>query len=145
MAMNKRSLTNDRRGVAAAEFALVSVIVATMMVGVLDFGLWIWQRMQLESALLSGAHYAQQFPSDTAGITSAIVSSIPPGLYNDGKTTVAAPSLSFDCGNPNVSGSTSTACPGQRTFVQLQISRPFAPMYFTAIPNIEVSYVIRVQ
>ena len=61
-------IANDRRGVAAVEFALVAGIVVVLLVAVFDLGLWIWQGMQLEGALLAGVHYAQEFADDTGGI-----------------------------------------------------------------------------
>jgi hypothetical protein len=138
-------LPADQRGVAAAELALVASVVIVMLLGVFDLGLWVWQRMQLQAALIAGVHYAQEFPGNGANIQSVIVAALPPGLLG---ATIVPPVLTRDCGADNSSDPGDGACSSglARTFVTLEISYPFAPLYFTAIPTtIDVRYVIRVQ
>lgn len=139
-----RGIATDRSGVAAVEFALVAGIVIVMLVAVFDLGLWVWQGMQLEGALLAGVHYAQEFPEDSSGINSVIAGSLPSALSN-ATVTVSAPVL--DCG-PGTTTTTEGGCSpvtAQRVFVTLSISRPFSPLYFTQITNTSLQYVIRVQ
>ncbi|MCH7929955.1 MAG: pilus assembly protein [Proteobacteria bacterium] len=62
------------RGAAVIEFALLAPIVLLMVVGAIDFGTFIYQKMQLQSAARAGAQYAIQSDAtvtDTAGIATA--------------------------------------------------------------------------
>ncbi len=142
-----RLMPDCRRGVAAVEFALVAGIVIVMLVAVFDLGLWVWQAMQLEGALIAGVHYAQEFPENSGGITSAIQNALPTGLAN---ATIEPPALSIDCGpgTQAPSGPGGCATPSaQRVFVTLEIIQPFAPLYFThaQLPQTDLKYVIEVQ
>jgi Flp pilus assembly protein TadG len=137
-------MAGDRRGVAAMEFALVGGIVVVMLVAVFDLGLWIWEGMALEGALMAGVHYAQEFPDDAAGITSTITASLPPGLSN---ATITLQPLIRDCGSGASSNADGSCTPvtAQRVFVTLSISLPCSALDFTQITTTNVRYVIRVQ
>jgi Flp pilus assembly protein TadG len=47
-----------RRGVAALEFALVSPILLILLGGIADFGLALWAKSRLASAVAQGGQYA---------------------------------------------------------------------------------------
>ncbi len=62
------------RGSSVIEFALIAPVLLLMVVGAIDFGTFIYQKMQMQSAARAGAQYAIQSDatvSDTAGITFA--------------------------------------------------------------------------
>lgn len=134
----------DRAGVAAAEFALVASIILVLLLGVFDLGLWVWESMALEGAVIAGGHYAQQFPGDSTGIHDAIVAALPPSLAD---ATIATPAMTRDCGDGGGPVPDSGVCsPGSpRTFVTLSVSYPFSPLYLTTLTRASVQYVIRVQ
>ncbi|HVX30347.1 MAG TPA: TadE family protein [Nitrolancea sp.] len=54
------------------EFALVSIIFLTIVLGAIDFGRAIYINSQLTNAVREGARYAQVAPTDTTGIRSEV-------------------------------------------------------------------------
>jgi Flp pilus assembly pilin Flp len=50
------------RGVALVEFALILPIIAMLSIGVIDFGRWYHEWVQVKSAAREGALYAQVHP-----------------------------------------------------------------------------------
>lgn len=105
-----------------------------MLLAVFDFGLWIWQRMALEGALIAGAHYAQVFPKDTTGTQTVMNNALPTGMNNN--------SADAKC------SCTDGYTPGQPVIVTLTINYPYSPLYFTALGASDLQslqYVIRIQ
>jgi Flp pilus assembly protein TadG len=54
------------------EFALVSILFLTVVLGAIDFGRAVYINSQLTNAVREGARYAQVAPSDTSGIKSEV-------------------------------------------------------------------------
>lgn len=52
------ALARSLRGTAAVEFALVSVVLLTMLGGLVDFGLMLWTKNRLAGGVAAGAQYA---------------------------------------------------------------------------------------
>jgi Flp pilus assembly pilin Flp len=70
-----RSFGRHASGGAAIEFALIGPAVVILLIGVTDFGLGFYRRMQVQSAAQRGAIYATVNGPDINGITTAITSS----------------------------------------------------------------------
>jgi Flp pilus assembly protein TadG len=140
----RQRLSNDRRGMAAVELALIGGIVITLLLVVFDMGLWIWQRMQLEGAMLAGVHYAQEFPEDGDGIASTVKAALPPAMV--GAANVSS-QISFSCPDGSTASTFgASTCPGsQQVFVQINATYPFSPLYFSAMTSNDLQYTIRVQ
>ncbi len=65
----------SRGGSVTIELALLAPIMAFMLVGAIDFGGYVFGKMQLQNASRAGAQYAIQAAGnidDTAGITAAV-------------------------------------------------------------------------
>ncbi len=63
------------RGAAVIEFALLAPVLLLMVVAAIDFGTFIHQKMQLQSAARAGAQFAAQSSAtrdDTTGIANAV-------------------------------------------------------------------------
>lgn len=58
---------NDR-GAAAVEFALVAMILVTLVVGVIQFSIWFWGYQSASHAAREAARFAAVEPCDTAAI-----------------------------------------------------------------------------
>jgi Flp pilus assembly protein TadG len=54
------------------EFALVSILFMTIVLGAIDFGRAIYINSQLTNAVREGARYAQVAPDDTSGIKNEV-------------------------------------------------------------------------
>jgi hypothetical protein len=58
----------DERGAVAVEFALIAMILFTLLFGILQFGLWFWSWQTGAHAAREAARFAAVQPCDDAGI-----------------------------------------------------------------------------
>src|SRR5262249_44080924 len=86
------------------EFALMAPIFAAALVGMVDLGMALYQRMEVGNAAQAGAQYALNKGYDSAGITNAVTSAT--GL--SGVTASPAPTKS--CGCASGTAVTAVAC-----------------------------------
>ncbi|MFP6742355.1 MAG: TadE/TadG family type IV pilus assembly protein [Alphaproteobacteria bacterium] len=73
-----------RRGAVAVELALLSPIMAMMLIGAIDYGTFIFQKMEVQNASRAGVQYAIQASgnaTDTASIAAVVqaASDLPAG------------------------------------------------------------------
>jgi hypothetical protein len=66
----------DELGVAAIEFAMVTTVLLIILMGLLDYGIAVINKMELESSTRSGAQYALLDSSSTAVIVSTVENSL---------------------------------------------------------------------
>lgn len=88
-------------GQSMVEFALVSVIFLTILLGTIDFGRGVFMYAELHNAVREGARYARVHPSDTTGTKSTVVG------YIQG-FTLSAGAVTVSCTNSCVTGDTVT-------------------------------------
>ncbi len=69
----KGSVVESRRGAAAVEFALLAPIVAAILAGVANYGMALFQKMELESAARAGAQMAIRDRTATTTIVNAVI------------------------------------------------------------------------
>lgn len=103
-------VTRDDRGVAGFEFALVSMVLITLLAGLADFGLAFLQKGLLASAVAEGASYAvlvgptvtpssiQNIVGQRLELPASDVAVVAPACYCVSGTPAAA--TNQDCANP---------------------------------------------
>lgn len=64
-----------RDGVAAVEFALIVPVMLIILMGLLDYAIAVFHKMELESAVRSGAQYALVQDSNSATIIGVVEAS----------------------------------------------------------------------
>ena len=69
------SVAKSRCGAAAVEFALLVPIIAAVLAGVANYGMALFQKMELESAARAGAQMAMLGRSSTTTIQNAVINS----------------------------------------------------------------------
>jgi len=101
-------------GVAAVEFALISPLLAFMVIATVDIGMGVYRQMQVENATQAGAQWAIKNGYDSTSISNAVTSATSaPGI-----SVSPAPSQFCGCVNVNNGSSTistvtcGTICPG---------------------------------
>lgn len=72
--LNIKSLIKSEDGVSGIEFALVGPFLMLLLVGALDFGLYMTEKMQVHSATYTAAEYISNVQDDTNVQTVAIES-----------------------------------------------------------------------
>ena len=88
-----RRLVRQSRGNAALEMALIAPALVFMLVGVGDFGMAAYRKMQVQHAAQAGAEYAILHGFDAASITTAVTGAT---AFN-GVTATPAPAQSCGC------------------------------------------------
>ncbi|WP_225716029.1 TadE/TadG family type IV pilus assembly protein [Bradyrhizobium semiaridum] len=94
----------DRRGAAAIEFGVLVPLLALMAVSVVDLGLAIYRKMQVESAAQAGVEYAIAHGFDANAISAAVVNA------TNATTITATPAPTKYCGCASSSGVISATC-----------------------------------
>ncbi len=124
------------RGAAVIEFALLAPVLLLMVVAAIDFGTFIHQKMQLQSAARAGAQFAIQSDatvSDTAGILNA--AQLASELDFTGVTTTTTQFCACSDGVEfavDTSGNCTADCalgenPG--LYVRVNVTGDFAPLF----------------
>ncbi len=94
MFLKIRRWSKDESGVAATEFALIVPLLSLLLLGILDFGLYINQQMKIENAARASAEYIMRGGS-ADDIQTNIISQI---VENDNGITVTTTSV-CECGD----------------------------------------------
>ncbi|NKE45752.1 pilus assembly protein [Roseomonas frigidaquae] len=66
----------DRRGMAAAEFALVGSVLVLLFLSMFDLSHAMWRTTRLEMAARAGAQYAFAKPQDSNGIATRVTAQL---------------------------------------------------------------------
>ncbi len=98
---NNQQLWEARDGASAVEFALIAGILAMMLLGLMDFGLGFWEKMEVGNGARAGAEYAVRNGYDSSKIQTAVTNSI----NLSGLTISSAES----CGCPNATAGINTS------------------------------------
>lgn len=98
-----RSAENSS-GAAAIEFGVVVPMLALMVTAVIDLGLGIYSKMQLEDAAQAGVEWAIRNGFDASAISTAVTNAT-----NSSKITASPPPVQY-CGCASSSSITSATC-----------------------------------
>jgi Flp pilus assembly protein TadG len=129
-----------RRGVAAAELAIISPLLLLMLAGAYDIANVIQASLQLESAVRIGAQQALSTPGDMEAVRSAVIAAAP------GLTTaeVSQPTLACECAG--VSAVCGTACAaGEARYVTLAARRSLTPLLISSMSSGSGHAVVRIR
>lgn len=145
-----RRLRAARRGATALEFAIVTPLMVTIILGTFDIGNILQQRIKLTDAVRTGGQYASSYPTDSTGIVTTVRGALPAGWTN---VTVSTPTTRCTCWTSGVeaeaSCSDSPVCPGSNStparYLTLTAARPNAPLLLLTLTSTSASYVARVQ
>ena len=84
-------------GVSTIEFAVTASMLATLAIGMLDFGMGLWQQMEVGNAARAGAEYASKYGLNTSAIQSAVTCATSLSAIS------ASPAPAEQCGCPDAS------------------------------------------
>ena len=89
---------NTQSGQSLVEFAISLTVILYLLVGAIEFGIALFQYIQLRDAAQEGALYGSLHPEDTAGIIAHVqaASSSPIDLQNDPEVTITPTILDTD-------------------------------------------------
>jgi Flp pilus assembly protein TadG len=124
----------DDRGVAMVEYALLVPVLSVLMIGIVDYGMYIHEKMELDDLARDSVQYVLQ-GGDYNNIQAAVIA--PSDIYNkvdpnELTVTVTPPSQSCECsGGAAVSCSSGGTCPSgdyKRGFVTVTIAASYHPI-----------------
>jgi Flp pilus assembly protein TadG len=124
-----------RDGVAAVELALLSPVLATMVIGILDFGGAVYTAVQVEAAARSGAQYGWSYASANANnvsgthtaVTNGVTAALPNGTPSyPGQTdylySLCVPTSGSSLGTPVVPGVSCGSGNTKNTYVGVTVT-----------------------
>lgn len=133
---------NSRRAAAAVEFAILMPILTAIIIGLINWGLVMLEKMSLTSAARAGAQYALFDNSDTDSIKQAVVDSTNLSITTSNVTT------SCTCGD----GSSTTCgvtCPGTGSdadqFMTINVSESYTLLLVSTTLTLTGSATIRTE
>lgn len=120
-----------RDGVGAIEFAVIAGLLSIVLLGIVDFGLGFWEKMQVGNAARAGADYARKNGFNATNIATAVVNATNlPGVQ-------ATPAPTQACGCPDATTGVTPqtcgqSCPGgdiPGTFVTVNAQVSYSPLF----------------
>jgi len=151
---SRRAFRHDRRGTAAVEFALAATLLVVALLNAVDFGYYMYQRMEVENAAEAGAQAAWKTCSDQstmlpatencANLTTAVTAAIQHTSLGTGITlTAGSPTEGYYCVNasntlqavgslaakPTDCSSVGRASVSPGDYIQVSVTCPYAPLF----------------
>jgi Flp pilus assembly protein TadG len=141
----------DDKGTAAIEFGMVGTVLALLALGLMDFGMGYWEKIQVGNAARAGGEYAIYHGYVQSGIANAVTSA------TSLSSIAATPAPTQSCGCPSASaGVTSATCGASCTgggtagsYVTVSAQASYTPIFpisgFTSAVTLTASTIVRVN
>lgn len=145
--IKRSSIRRFRRsiaGVAAVEFALIAPIIAAMLVGLANYGLAMFEKMELVSAARAGA---QLVLVDTGATTSEIQAAVVASTNSGISTSDVTVTQSCECadGTAITCGGTCSDASANRYFYTIAASNDFTLLLLGSTITLTGTAVVRTQ
>lgn len=138
-----RRFRRCRLGTAAVEFALITPVLLIIIMGLVDFGLAMFKKMELTGAVRSGAQLAMMDSSNTTVIKDAVVDASGNSITSSDVSTTSfcecADESTVVCGETCGDGSSN------RTFMTITASQSFSGLFLTSAISITGTITVRVN
>jgi Flp pilus assembly protein TadG len=124
--MWSRNFLKNTDGVAAVEFSLLAPVVLFLMLGTIDFGIYVKERMKMEQIARASVEYVLQGGYEE-GIQTDVVA-----YYDESNRYEVTTSWMCTCSDGAMAACGEESCPAgdySRQFVQVDLSRSFAPLF----------------
>ncbi len=122
--LRRQPSSNDRRGVAAVEFALVLPVFLTVSLGIIEYGRALMAANLVTSAAREGCRIAGQTGNTNADVQNSVQSALASSLkLSPGQVTVNI-TITPAAGNPNPQDQCGSA--NLRDLVQVEVKVPYS-------------------
>ncbi len=132
----------DEKGVSAVEFGLISAVLMIIMLGVLDYAIALFGKMEMISAVRSGAQFALVNSASLPNITTAVQNST--NLDNTYFSVIPTEFCECSDGSAVVCGNTCAVDQVSR-FIQIDGTYNYQPIFLPNVITMTTSTIIRVQ
>jgi Flp pilus assembly protein TadG len=138
MGMNIRGFFRKTDGAAAVEFSFIAPVVLFLMLGTIDFGIYIKERMKMEQIARASVEYVLQGGYEENIHTDVVSYYDGSGQYeiSTNRMCTCSDGVMVSCGEE--------MCPTgdySRQFVQVDLVRTFTPLF--SYPGIPASLTLR--
>lgn len=137
-----RNFRRSQKAAVAIEFALLVPVMGIMLLGLLDYAIAAFHKMELESATRSGAQYAMLDSSDTALITTTVENST---FLDTGNLTVSITEFCECIDGSSVSCADTCATGSVRSYMQITAQYVHTPLFLPGTLNLSGESIIRTQ
>lgn len=134
-----RGLAAADNGAAAVEFAILAPVLLALLAGLADYGLAMFDKMELTSAARAGAHYSLIDDPDTAAIATAVVNSTNLDIESGDVTTTQF------CEDSDGATATCGDADATRTFITVSVSKDFTLMVLGTTLTLTGSATVRTE
>lgn len=135
-----RAPSRRRRGTAALELAVLAPIAAALLVGSVEWGMALEQRIRLQTAVRAGAQVAMRTPAATADIVRAVEQAAPdfPSL------AVSSTGIWCECARVATTCTATCGAPMER-FLRVEASHPYNRLTPAGPTRISANVTLRLQ
>ena len=137
-----RKFRRSQTAAVAVEFALLVPVMGVMLLGLLDYAIMAFHKMELESATRSGAQYAMLDSSDTALISTTVENSTNLDVNN---LVVTITEFCECIDGASVSCADTCATGSVRSFMQITAQYTHTPLFIPGTMTLSVESIIRTQ
>jgi Flp pilus assembly protein TadG len=145
----------DEKGTAAIEFGVIGAFLCLLLLGLVDFGMGYWQRMQVGNAARAGGEYAIINGWDPSGIETGITTAVTGATGLGSITATPAPTKTYGCASVSAGITTATlgsSCTGggtAGTYVTVNAQASYSTVFtYPGIANpltLTASTTVRIQ
>jgi Flp pilus assembly protein TadG len=148
-------LFSDEKGTAAIEFGVIGAFLSLLLLGLIDFGMGYWQRMQVGNAARAGGEYAIIYGWDPSGIETGITTAVTGATGLGSISATPAPTKTYGCASVSAGITTATlgsSCAGggtAGTYVTVNAQASYSTVFtYPGIANpltLTASTTVRIQ
>ncbi len=130
------------RGVSAVEMALISPVLLIVFLGLMDYGIAVFDKMELNSSVRSGSQHALINSASLTAIQTTVIGSSNLGLTTSDVTVTST----CEC-----SDGSSVSCAGVcasdniRQYITITAAYSYVPIFLPGNLNLSSTSIIRVQ
>ena len=139
-----RKFARSESGVSAIEMALVTPVLLIVFMGLIDYGIAIFSKMELTGAVRSGAQYALIKSNDMDAIETTVINSSNLDVDNIAVTT---PYETCECSDGTLDATCTTTCSADtlRHYIVISATYTYVPFFLPNNIVLDASSTIRIE
>jgi len=139
-----RSFARSESGISAVEMALVAPVLMIIFLGLIDYGIAIFNKLELTSSVRSGAQYALINSTNMTAIQTTVINS---SNLNPANLVVSMPYVTCECSNGTVDATCLVVCPAGvlRHYVVIDATYTYVPFFLPTNIILNSTSTIRVE
>ncbi|MDH5772691.1 MAG: pilus assembly protein [Rhodospirillaceae bacterium] len=131
-------------GISAVEMALIAPVLMIIFLGLVDYGIAIFSKLELTSSVRAGAQYALINSTNMAAIQTTVINS---SNLDPANLAVNMPYVTCECSNGTVDATCLVVCPAGvlRHYVVIDATYTYVPFFLPTNIVLNATSSIRVE